>query len=331
MSMPLAIQDVDEPQQDPRLQQAIALLRLIAGGGSKNAAMCRDFLESIGEAVPPGKRLFGSNGCLPGRNNMTRFRLPPHVFVPRSKAALQLDHPALAEGRTIFTSRVFAPERVDRVLVSGHSAAKIGRKVMKGPWRDMPIFTLTLEERATCPRSCTQWDTCYGNSTPAARRIGYDPDYLLPRIQRELAQLSAENPKGFVVRLHLLGDFPDVEYVIAWRTWMRMFPALHVFGYSARSPEDETGHTIYALNEKYPDRWAVRHSVEANAAPGPMEATVIWRSVAPGVTHVAEGMICPQQLGRTELCATCGLCWEPDASHLRIVFLGHGGLGAEAR
>src|SRR5690606_6120577 len=65
--------------------------------------------------------------------------------------------PAFKYGRSIFPSRVYDPDEVARVLKSGHQSRKIGAFVAKGPRRGWPIYTLTLEERATCPRNCREW------------------------------------------------------------------------------------------------------------------------------------------------------------------------------
>jgi hypothetical protein len=83
--------------------------------------------------------------------------------------------PAYRSGRSIFPSRVFDPDEVQRVLKDGHQSRKIGKFVTKGPRRGWPLFTLTLEERATCPRSCKAWAFCYGNNMQAAERIVAGP------------------------------------------------------------------------------------------------------------------------------------------------------------
>ena len=43
--------------------------------------------------------------------------------------------------------------------------------VKKGKFAGYVIFTLTLEERATCPRDCFHWDNCYGNNMAFAHRV----------------------------------------------------------------------------------------------------------------------------------------------------------------
>ena len=48
---------------------------------------------------------------------------------------------------------------------------KLGRLVTKGKFKGYKVFSLTLEERATCPTSCERWGDCYGNNMPFAHRL----------------------------------------------------------------------------------------------------------------------------------------------------------------
>ena len=48
----------------------------------------------------------------------------------------------------------------ENVLKCGRNNSKIGGDVLVGRLRGARIFTLTLEERATCPRSCAMWRAC---------------------------------------------------------------------------------------------------------------------------------------------------------------------------
>jgi hypothetical protein len=43
-------------------------------------------------------------------------------------------------------------------------------------------------------------------------------------------------PGGFMVRLHVLGDFYSTDYVQLLAVALTAFPALHVFGFTARDP-----------------------------------------------------------------------------------------------
>jgi hypothetical protein len=124
------------------------------------------------------------------------------------------NHPALTEGRTVFPSTVRAG-REHQALKSGDNARKFGAQILKGRWRGFPVYTLTLEERRTCPQSCHHWRSCMGNKMHFAQRMQAVVD-LEWRLEREVALLALENPGGFVVRLHILGDFYSVEYVQLW-------------------------------------------------------------------------------------------------------------------
>lgn len=220
-------------------------------------------------------------------------------------------HPAIAEGRTIYGATVKQADEGGALLVSGHNNAKIGARVTKGRLKGCPIFTLTLEERATCPRTCRQWRTCMGNSMHFAGRWAAGP--LLERYLRdEVLELQRQHPGGFLVRLHVLGDFYSVEYVYTWHALMNVCPALHVFGFTARiDPRDPITQAIAEARVAHRDRWWIRFS-DALMPSMATEVVDMPASASPGF------IVCPEQTGRTQLCATCGLCW---ASTTNIAWL----------
>jgi hypothetical protein len=88
----------------------------------------------------------------------------------RNGIVLSPSHPAIRDGRTIFPTTVneVGNPRLKRLLKGGENSRKIGKTVAKGKLKGFPIFTLTLEERATCPRTCEVFDACYGNGMPYA-------------------------------------------------------------------------------------------------------------------------------------------------------------------
>lgn len=232
----------------------------------------------------------------------------------RKIISLHPAHPALVEGHTIFPTTVVHPDVAPRLLVSGLNSRKIGGKVMKGRWAGMPIFTLTLEERATCPLSCLEWRTCYGNNMHFARRH-IAGEALERRLRAELDALQAKHPRGFVVRLHVLGDFYSVDYVRLWAVALARLPALRIFGYTARPPETDIGAEVMRLTAD--DRVWIRFSgIDA----GGLGALTI--DAAADSAHV----ICPAQRKKpdgsdvTDCCATCALCWTMDRT---VEFLRH--------
>ena len=238
-----------------------------------------------------------------------RFDVKPTVGRP---LVLDRGHRAVREGRTLFPVRVEADAAANRLLVSGFNSKKIGATVAKGAWRGMPIFTLTLEERATCPRSCRHWHDCFGNKMQWARRVRTDRD-LVPRLGGELAALQRAFPGGFVVRLHVLGDFFAIAYARRWLAWLRRFPALRVFGYTAWPASTALGRLLRAAGNRLWPRFAMRTS--SNTLPTRAAETIAFGDEArPG------SIVCPAQTGRTECCATCALCW---ATRRNIAFLRH--------
>jgi len=233
---------------------------------------------------------------------------------------LAASHPAVTEARTLFPGRVGTPpiawkgKTPLRVLKSGMHSRKIGSHVVKGAWKGFPIFTLTLEERATCPPYCEHWRTCYGNAMDKATRQVAGPD-LEGKLSRELAALQKRHSRGFVVRLHVLGDFYSVAYVDQWARWLRAFPALHVFGYTAHRPSSDIGSAIVALRVTRAGRFMVRHS---NAGLG-----YRTRSIHVASEAMAGEIVCPAQSHAKAdaiCCGSCALCWSTVKA---ICFLEH--------
>lgn len=222
------------------------------------------------------------------------------------------DHPAIVEGRTLFRDQVQEPADRPRLLISGNNSRKIGRTIMKGKHRGFPMYTLTLEERATCPRSCDAYNFCYGNRSHWAVRIKHGPAFE-EKLWNELLQLQFGHPGGFMVRLHILGDFYSLDYVRLWERALRAFPALHVFGFTARDRESQIGAALYAIAVAEWERFAIRFS----GMEGPVLAS---RILDHGQEHDAEAITCPAQLGKVGCCAECALCWHSQRS---IAFARH--------
>lgn len=239
-------------------------------------------------------------------------------LAPERVAGLDPEHPAIAEARTLFPSTVVPPSPGQRVLVSGANNRKLGDRVVKGAWSGMPIFHLTLEERATCPRSCHAFGACYGNGMQMAKRHAHGPA-LEAAIDQDLRDLARAHPAGFVVRIHTLGDFYSIDYVHRWARWLVEIRALHVFGYTAWPVGTAIGDALRELSRRWWDRFAMRFSGRFG---GPAAAVTIDRM--PEGPTVAEGVVCPAQTGATGCCGECGLCWAEAGRDETIVFVLHG-------
>lgn len=209
---------------------------------------------------------------------------------------LQPDHPAFVEGRTLFTSRVVAPD--SNVLKSGDNQRKLGKVITKGKWKGFPVFSLTLEERKTCPVTCAVYGACYANNLGHAKRYQHGLA-LEEEIWRELWHLQHRYSNGFVVRLHVAGDFYSLAYIDLWEAALDFFPAMHVFGYTAWKCDTAIGRAVAKLRNDQWERFAVRTS----GAKGGPRTEVFHAKPSRGV------IACPAQSGKTATCSTCSLCW----------------------
>ena len=219
---------------------------------------------------------------------------------------LKPGHPALVEARTIHTKRVLPPV-VGKILKPVSDNEKVGKGlsvIMKGRWRGMPLYSVTLQERATCPSDCMRWAECYGNGMGFAHRFQHGPE-LETAIMAELAMLSRMYPAGYAVRLHILGDFYSVGYVEMWEKALRQFPNLNVYGYTARH-QGMIADALDRLRILYSARWMVRVSRNHAANHDPNRIYAAMTDTVPGAIN------CPEQEGKTASCLTCGLCWSTD-------------------
>jgi len=184
--------------------------------------------------------------------------------------------------------------------------------IQKGRFKGYVIHTLTLEERATCPRDCFHWDDCFGNNMAFAHRLEHGPD-LEARIKEEIKELCATY-RGVIVRLHVLGDFYSVPYVKLWDDLLVRHENLAAWGYTAHKAHQGIGLMINLTQQKHGERFSIRHS---NDALNVFSANSLeLEKPVSGVSFV-----CPEQTGDTKSCATCALCWS--APDRRVLFATH--------
>ena len=216
---------------------------------------------------------------------------------------------AVNQNRTLFRKSIKNPmENKSPILKSGEANKKLGGFVTKGIWRGLPLYSLTLEERKTCPKTCIHFADCYGNNMPFANRFKSGGD-LIQRLEIELKRLNHIHPFGFVIRLHVLGDFYNVEYVQQWAKWLQKYPNMKVFGYTAYNPKDNNktyskiGAEIVKTRNKYLGRFQIRLSNGGNT-----------EFSANSINDGFDGFTCPEQLKKVPSCAECGLCWTTKKS-----------------
>jgi hypothetical protein len=202
--------------------------------------------------------------------------------------------------------------RATSILKEAKANSKLGGKARnfwtKGKFANMPLFSLTLVERETCPSTCSAWAICYGNNMPFATRwdIKQDGGKLLMReLDAEMALLNRYYPNGFSVRLHVLGDFFSVEYVKWWGEMLEKYPALHCYGYTHNADNEIWD----AIAEIRGERFVIRQS------DGHQFPVAVRESIDNSFPT------CPEQTGKVKSCLDCGLC--PNMNVQGIRFLEH--------
>jgi len=268
-------------------------------------------LEGAGMVVrPSGRRVRWAEGRLTdagmaaGNRELGRVGDGPLYTVRPHRPRLTHHH---GEG-TRYRSKVVGASEAP-MLKPGRYNTKLGSRVAKGPWRGMPLYSLSLEERVTCPRSCIHFGDCYGNNMHQTNRYDHTDPEFLPVLGHEVADLARQYPRGFVVRLHVLGDFFSMEYIRWWLTAIERHPELRVFGYTAREPGTQMGDLLRSSSQELWDRFAIRTS-----------GVDLSEGCANEDGSGRVGIVCPEQRGLTESCGTCGLCW---GTRKNILFMNH--------
>ena len=237
---------------------------------------------------------------------------------------------AIETGRTLFPNKVKSVSdgmgKTERAIKQSTNI-KLGKFVFKGRLTGAKIYTLTLEERKTCPINCTHWKDCFGNNVPFGIRYTYDKALMI-QIENDLSFYNSKG-KPFLVRLHVLGDFPDIVYVTFWKEMLNKYNNLNVYGYTAHQLGTVLGNT---LNEMRCDRFMVRISGDINTE---YNTALSYDDIR---THkqlkTKQAFLCPTQIANkrdttlakkneqtlTNSCGTCGLCWT---SKKNVVFLTH--------
>lgn len=226
---------------------------------------------------------------------------------------------------TRFRMQVVAPKPAPKglsILGDAGVNAKIGGEMVKGRFAGMKVYTVTFEERKTCWTGCKALEICYGDNMWRARRIDTsDPQAVFDGLSSDCVRLERTTARagraGFLVRLHVLGDFFSLDYVAHWRALLERHPLLHLYGYTHWPHGSPIGDAVAALAGAYPERTSFLRS--DGDRPGDPLAKAI--TVAHDGAAAPGTVVCPAQTGRTDSCATCGLCMNGRTS---VSFRDHG-------
>jgi hypothetical protein len=234
---------------------------------------------------------------------------PPSTRWPVSHGKpliLRPTHEAVIEDRPLFKDQVLDASEVDRVLIPASNNCKLGSHWSKGPWIGAPIYTLTLAERSTCPKTCPVREACMGNHMHWPVRLIVN-DALYEKLESEIKLLSALY-EMFTVRLHQLGDLADETYTRFWLNKVHAIPELATFGFTAHLKSSKIGALIEESSYLW-DRFRIRFSAETDE-----RSTTVM--IAPPIGRHRAGITCPVDAAppkrdgkpRDLKCGSCGLC-----------------------
>lgn len=218
---------------------------------------------------------------------------------------------------SLYTSTVRTPAPQQKVLTKGFDQVKLGGIVTVGDFAGYHVYGVTLEERATCPRTCSHWQTCYGNHMPFSKRWRHGPEFE-SALRLEIKTLLQKNP--LLIRLHILGDFYSTRYVALWAKMLDDHPDLAAFGFTAWPPDSRIGAAVGRLRTAYPHRFAIRYSGQTGRWGS---VTIDWPTEK---RFIGDMVVCPEQLDanrdnpRGKHCGNCALCWQTDRG---VVFIEH--------
>lgn len=203
---------------------------------------------------------------------------------------------------TKYKQSVAAP--VPTMLKEGRANRKLGGRVQVGPLAGARIWSLTLEERQTCPSSCAVWDICYGNHMPFAKRYDHRAPDFYQKLETSVRRVC-ELGKPVLLRLHVLGDFFSTDYVSFWHEQLEAWPLLHVYGYTAHRPDTPIGRALHGLAL---DFWWDRAAIRFSGFYGRFRGAVVSER------EQEHTFTCPEQTGAVASCGACGACWMSENS-----------------
>jgi len=180
----------------------------------------------------------------------------PIKFENHAHKVIDKDSKTAHIGVTMYGKNVFDLKDYKFKVIKPSTNQKLGKKILRGKFKGAKIYTVTLEERATCFRGCEHWLDCYGNNMPFAHRIKVGAS-LIPRLNHELNVIDKKN-KPYTIRLHVLGDFYSVEYVKFWIDQLNKRPLLSIYGYTRWHIGTDIGDRIAMHN--HDPRFAIRFS-----------------------------------------------------------------------
>ena len=224
-------------------------------------------------------------------------------------------HNAITNNTTVYRKNVIrdvkAPYKNNSYypysMIKESTNIKLGKKVLKGLKKGYKVYTFALVERETCTNECEHYITCYGNNMPFGIRFDPYNKNFMPKLEQDIKEIALKpsNKQGFLLRLHVLGDFYSVDYVLFWKRMLKLYPNLNIYGYTRNHNDSKyldkrnIANEIIKLNTLFSTRFYIRFSNK-------LDIDTSANSIDLG----KKGITCLAQVDENKTCATCTLCWS---------------------
>ena len=251
------------------------------------------------------------------------FQLPIIPDGPLYKNSIKSEFPTRSDGLKVLGMSTNIPKLTAtsfEYIKSGFRPKPIScsKYISKGKFRNLPLYVLTLPERLSCPE-CKVRNYCYGDNMPFAKRMNPRSKCFRNALQADLNKLSKRHKRGYVVRLHELGDFFSSEYVRFWRDMLKLHSGLSIFGYSHQRDSRKFGRIGTALDKVFLQHRGRFNIMDSDASHG-TGVRPVAQVLDEGETSRPGLITCPQQTKRSRSCVTCGLCMN---GQTEVAFLRH--------
>lgn len=194
------------------------------------------------------------------------------------------------------------------------------------------IGTFSLPAVETCPGLTGQCArVCYARRFTRRLGIDYTPELRATENARFVSLLVAEAMWKAVVRVHVSGDFPSVEYVAKWKAVADATPRTLFYGYtrSWRMPDLRAALEGLAARPNFRLMWSCDRQTGVPAWMAgrdvawlamddqdvpPVAAGIVFRRKTSTVrSHIGRATVCPAENGIADngvTCQRCRLCFR---------------------
>lgn len=183
------------------------------------------------------------------------------------------------------------------------------------------ILVWNIPPRITCP-GVSDWCSTHCYNADARKDVYtidrwcenlWDFHFRLPELKDKIENQINETTGRCAVRLHSSGDFFSEEYIDFWKEIILEFPKVSFWGYTRTwnvpCLKDNVNELMNLNNMQLFASYDTTMATSVPAIPKSLVFDTKENLFEYAVKHTGS-IICPEQYGRVESCADCGLCMK---------------------